>query len=163
MVEIDAMLRKEPGNIRLTEKKIAGLHLLGRDLEASELCDQSVNIGLDSAIVWYFKGYFKFKEGKWEDSVRFLDKAFEKGSIESLGLKSLCLRKMNRNRECIEFATKYLQRFPDMAELYFNRGMAMKSLNQDQKLVCSDLKRAAELNPSVRDSYVNTCLGGKER
>jgi tetratricopeptide (TPR) repeat protein len=163
LLEIEKMLKKEPKNIRLMEKKIAGLHLLGRDSEASELCEQAMKFDGDSPIILYFMGYFRFKEEKWEDALHFLDKAFENGSIESLGLKSLCLRRMNKNNECIEFATKYLKRFPNMSELYFNRGMAMKNLKQDLRLVCSDLKRAAELNPAVRDTYVNTCLAGQRR
>jgi tetratricopeptide (TPR) repeat protein len=160
LAEVEETLKKDPRNIKALESKIAGLNLLGRTQEAEAICDQALRLSSDRGFLWFFKGYCKFRKGCWKESIPLFERGYKFGNISSLGMKALGLRKLNKFSECIEFTTNYIKQYPDMYELYYNRGLARRALNESRELVCADLKKAADLDAVVSNSYRSICLDG---
>lgn len=156
--EINELLKKDPKNIEALESKVASLLLLGRFDEGLSVCDEALKIRSDRGYLWFFKGYCNYKREKWEEALKFFDLAYRNGNTNSLEYTTLCLLELKRNSECIEVATKGIQRHPEFASLYFSRGLARKYLKQPMDVVCADMKKAAELKPSLMSSYQRNCL-----
>lgn len=160
LAEMDKILASDPKNIRALEIKISGLSILGRTREAEDICDYALKLRADRGFLWFFKGYCKSKNGDWKESIPFFEKGYKYGNVASLGMTAFGLRKLKRNSECIEFTTKYIVQYPSMYELYYNRGLARKELNESPELVCADLKKASELNELASNTYRASCLDG---
>ncbi|MBX9941588.1 MAG: hypothetical protein K2Y32_20155 [Candidatus Obscuribacterales bacterium] len=156
--EINEFLKKEPGNIRALESKVATLQLLGRLQEGLQVCDEALKTNSERGYLWYFKGFCKFKEDKWKESYSYFQKSYDCGFIESLDFLPACLVQMKRYHECIEFSTKAIQRHPEVAALYYSRGYARKYLKHSKDMVCADFKKAADLAPRFKNNYEKNCL-----
>lgn len=159
--EFDAILRKEPRNIGVLEAKVASLNLLGRTKEAEDVCDYGLKLSGDRAFLWFAKGYCNYEKSRWSDAIECFEKASKYGNSDGIGFEAICLRRLNRNQECIDFTTKWIGVKPNKSGLFFNRGLAKSALNYSKDLVCADLKRAVELAPkeaSFGSVYIKECV-----
>lgn len=159
--EIERLVERSPDDIEVREKQISTLELLGRRTEALALCEGFLKARPDRGFLWYYLGFCKFREDKWQEALSSFNRAEELGDTNCLGLKAFCLRKLNRHQECLEFTTNSLRQYPTVPSLYFNRALARRSLYQSKTLVCADMKKAAELAPDLIHSYQVLCGADK--
>lgn len=159
--EIELLVKRSPDDVEARERQISTLELLGRRTEALALCEVFLKARPDRGFLWYYLGFCKFNEDKWQEALRSFDRAQNLGDINCLGFKAFCLRKLNRHHECLEFTTKSLRQYPNVPSLYFNRALSRQSLEQPKTLVCQDMKKAAELAPELINSYHTLCGADK--
>jgi len=79
------------------------------------------------------------------------------GDAVSVGFVSFCLRKLDRNDECVKFANEKIQQYPNESILYLNRGLARHAMQHSKKLVCEDLWKAAQLDPALIAAHLSIC------
>lgn len=159
LIEIELQLKSRPRDIDVLEKKIAILELLGREREAFQICENEIRAGVDRVFFWRYLGIRKFKEENWSEALFYFKKAHKKGDSISAGCIAFCLRKLDRNDECVNFSSQKIKQYPNDSALYLNRGLARRALKQSKNLVCTDLLKACELDPSVIGAYRSICSG----
>lgn len=157
LAEIELHLKKNPHNIDALESKVATLELLGRSKEAVLICESKVRSGVDRPYIWRILGIRKYKEKNWSEALPFFQRAESMGDAVSAGFVAYCLRRLDRNDECLKFTNEKIQQYPNEAILYFSRGLARQALQQPKTLVCADLWKAAQLDPSVVAAHRNIC------
>lgn len=157
LVEIELRLKKNPHDMDMLESKVATLEVLGRRSEAEQICESAVKAGVDRPFIWRFLGFCKYKERNWSEALPLFKRAESMGESGSAGFVAFCLRKLHRYDECVKFANEKIQHYPNDAVLYFNRGLARRTLHQSKTLVCADLWKAAQLDPSLIDAHRSIC------
>ena len=157
LAEIELHLKKNPHDIDALVSKVATLELLGRSSEALQISEVEVRAGVASPPLWRYVGYRKFKEKKWSEALPFFDRAQSMGDAVSAGFVAFCLRKLDRNDECLRFANEKILQYPNDANLYFSRGLARRALKQSKTLVCADLWKAAQLDPALVTAHRSIC------
>lgn len=157
LAEIEQHLKKNPHDIDELESKVATLQLLGRSSEALQISEVEVKAGVKSPPLLRYLGYRKFKEKKWSEALPFFDKAQSMGDAVSAGFVAFCLRKLDRNDECLKFANEKILQYPNDANLYLSRGLARRAMQQSKTLVCADLWKAAQLDPALITAHRSIC------
>ncbi|MEQ8187231.1 MAG: tetratricopeptide repeat protein [Candidatus Eremiobacterota bacterium] len=115
-----------------------------------------ISPGFISADEWNTKGLDFFNQGKYEEAIKYYDKALdiEPEHVKTWHNKGVLLKKLGKNTEAIECYDKVLEIDPEALNTWYNRGIILKELGQNEEAMkCYD--KALESNPGYFYAWNN--------
>ncbi len=148
--------------VRETYMNLYGIYKENNPKAAIGVMERAASVFFDDDEVWYYLANAYYHSNQFEKAIEAYSKAIEYSKVngESFNLvwsyyfnKANSLAKLNKNKESIVYYTQAIERNPNNANIYFNRGMNYL-ITQEKELAKRDWIKASNLGMKGVDEYI---------